>query len=280
VLVAENNILKISDFGLTRAIYKDVAYTQKSKGRLPLKWMAVESIVDRVFTTQSDVWSFGVVLWEICTLGGFPYPTILTEHLLEKLKENYRMERPENCSEDLYSIMMKCWRSDPETRPSFSTLTTEVDRLMTTETPDAHVDLNFDTHDQYWLSVSELGDSDSDDELDIPFQDINTHLEQILFTEGSAKSLGTDKQSLSPTRMPKQCVKEGISRDRLQGHEHSSNKVFQFQGDHATMQNGHSSPASNGFGVHPGVENGRVPINGHPLTAGRYNVNLEYVSAF
>jgi serine/threonine protein kinase len=102
VLVAEGILLKVSDFGLTRAVGKDSTYTQKTCRKLPLKWMALESITDGVFTTYSDVWSFGIVLWEICTLGGFPYPTIPNGRLVRKLHENYRMERPENCSENLY----------------------------------------------------------------------------------------------------------------------------------------------------------------------------------
>jgi serine/threonine protein kinase len=188
VLVAERNLLKISDFGLTRAIYKDAAYTQKTRGRLPLKWMSVESITDRVFTTQSDVWSFGVVLWEICTLGGFPYPTISNEDMLRKLREGYRMHRPENCSEELYSIMLRCWHPEPNRRPSFSVLVTIIDQMMDTQRANLYVDLNFDAHNQYWMSISELGDSDSDAEPEGSFQE--SQLQQISF--------GKDKASYTP----------------------------------------------------------------------------------
>lgn len=119
ILVDEGKQLKITDFGMSRET--EEIYVQKTLGRVPFKWMAIESLVAREFTSASDVWSFGVVLWEISTIGGFiflnlyesynqflytiiggvPYPGISNEQLLPRLKKGYRMERPDNCSSEM-----------------------------------------------------------------------------------------------------------------------------------------------------------------------------------
>ncbi|XP_065568224.1 uncharacterized protein LOC136032049 isoform X2 [Artemia franciscana] len=130
VLVANGNIAKISDFGLTRDIYEEDAYFKRSKGRVPVKWMAPESLADQLYTTKSDVWSFGILLWELCTLGSTPYPGLGPEKLYRLLKSGYRMERPDNCSQELYSIMLHCWKDSPSDRPSFHELALILDRML------------------------------------------------------------------------------------------------------------------------------------------------------
>ncbi|KAK4318588.1 hypothetical protein Pmani_010423 [Petrolisthes manimaculis] len=101
VLLASGRVCKISDFGLTRDVYEGDLYFKRSKGRVPVKWMALESLVDHVYTSKSDVWGFGVLLWELVTLGTPPYPGITPERLFSLLKAGYRMERPDNCSPEL-----------------------------------------------------------------------------------------------------------------------------------------------------------------------------------
>ncbi|KAK2142942.1 hypothetical protein LSH36_895g01037 [Paralvinella palmiformis] len=101
ILVCEGDVIKISDFGLTRDIYENSLYHKSTSGKLPIKWMSIEAMFDQIYTTQSDVWSFGVVLWEIVTLGGSPYPGIHGHELFPLLKEGYRMEQPENCNSQL-----------------------------------------------------------------------------------------------------------------------------------------------------------------------------------
>ncbi|XP_043753903.1 LOW QUALITY PROTEIN: proto-oncogene tyrosine-protein kinase receptor Ret-like [Cervus elaphus] len=130
VLVAEGHRMKISDFGLSRDVYEEDSYVKRSEGRIPVKWMAIESHFDHIDTTQSDVWSFGVLLWEIVTLGGNPYPGIPPERLFNLLKTGYRMERPDNCSEEMYSLMLQCWKREPDKRPVFADISKDLDKMM------------------------------------------------------------------------------------------------------------------------------------------------------
>ncbi|EDO49315.1 predicted protein, partial [Nematostella vectensis] len=130
ILVADDNILKIADFGLARDVHNVDYYRKTTDGRLPVKWMAFEALFDRVYTTQSDVWSFGIVVWEIITFGGTPYPGVPIEKLCMLLNTGYRMERPVNCSKELYEIMRNCWNENPEARPTFTSLVQAFDDLV------------------------------------------------------------------------------------------------------------------------------------------------------
>ncbi|KAM4852664.1 proto-oncogene tyrosine-protein kinase receptor Ret [Thomomys bottae] len=130
ILVAEGRKMKISDFGLSRDVYEEDSYVKRSKGRIPVKWMAIESLFDHIYTTQSDVWSFGILLWEIVTLGGNPYPGIPPERLFNLLKTGHRMERPDNCSEEMYSLMLQCWKQEPDKRPIFADISKDLEKMM------------------------------------------------------------------------------------------------------------------------------------------------------
>ncbi|KAI7805213.1 proto-oncogene tyrosine-protein kinase receptor Ret [Triplophysa rosa] len=130
VLVAEGRKMKISDFGLSRDVYEEDSYVKRSKGRIPVKWMAIESLFDHIYTTQSDVWSFGVLLWEIVTLGGNPYPGIAPERLFNLLKTGYRMEKPENCTDEMYNLMLRCWKQEPDKRSTFSDISKELEKTI------------------------------------------------------------------------------------------------------------------------------------------------------
>ncbi|KAJ9576593.1 hypothetical protein L9F63_025512, partial [Diploptera punctata] len=140
VLLAANKICKISDFGLTRDVYEDDAYLKRSKGRVPVKWMALESLADHMYTSKSDVWSFGVLMWELVTLGASPYPGVAVHNLFHLLKAGYRMEKPDNCSIQLYNIMRSCWYEHPQDRPPFKELTATFERML--EDGVEYLDLN------------------------------------------------------------------------------------------------------------------------------------------
>ncbi|XP_076338931.1 vascular endothelial growth factor receptor 1-like isoform X1 [Tachypleus tridentatus] len=143
ILLSKDNVVKICDFGLAKDCYKNFNYVKKGDGPLPVKWMAIESIRDKVFTIQSDVWSFGVLLWELFTLGGNPYPGIdVDEEFCKKLKNGYRMDKPEFCPSDVYKIMQNCWKEVPTERPDFTTLVDTFGNLLESSVRKYYVELN------------------------------------------------------------------------------------------------------------------------------------------
>ncbi|XP_072505220.1 tyrosine-protein kinase receptor Tie-1 isoform X4 [Notamacropus eugenii] len=127
VLVGENLASKIADFGLSRG---EEVYVKKTMGRLPVRWMAIESLNYSVYTTKSDVWSFGVLLWEIVSLGGTPYCGMTCAELYEKLPQGYRMEQPRNCDDEVYELMRQCWRDRPYERPPFAQISVQLGRML------------------------------------------------------------------------------------------------------------------------------------------------------
>uniref|UniRef100_A0A3P8WKG4 Fibroblast growth factor receptor 2 n=1 Tax=Cynoglossus semilaevis TaxID=244447 RepID=A0A3P8WKG4_CYNSE len=131
VLVTESNVMKIADFGLARDVHNIDYYKKTTNGRLPVKWMAPEALFDRVYTHQSDVWSFGVLMWEIFTLG----------ELFKLLKEGHRMDKPGNCTNELYMMMKDCWHAISSHRPTFKQLVEDLDRILTLNTNEEYLDL-------------------------------------------------------------------------------------------------------------------------------------------
>ncbi|XP_063921825.1 receptor-like tyrosine-protein kinase kin-16 isoform X2 [Zophobas morio] len=123
ILINEYKILKISGFGLSRS----GPYINHKTKKLPLRWMAIEAIVEQKYDSKSDVWSFGVVLWEIGTLGAFPYESVPDSFLQQFLQMGRRLERPEICTNELYELMRLCWARNPEDRPTFRELVEALD---------------------------------------------------------------------------------------------------------------------------------------------------------
>ncbi|XP_031146475.1 tyrosine-protein kinase receptor TYRO3 isoform X2 [Sander lucioperca] len=112
----------VADFGLSKKIYSNNYYRQKVAIRVPIKWMAMESLSESVYTTKSDVWSFGVTMWEIVSRGRTPYPGVPNHELLELLLTGHRLKPPEDCDHKLYEVMQSCWDKRPTHRPGFGEL--------------------------------------------------------------------------------------------------------------------------------------------------------------
>ncbi|KAK5853852.1 hypothetical protein PBY51_014975 [Eleginops maclovinus] len=134
-LAARNCMLRddmtvcVADFGLSKKIYSGDYYRQGRIAKMPVKWIAVESLADRVFTVKSDVWAFGVTMWEIATRGMTPYPGIQNHEIYDYLLEGQRLKQPTDCLDELYEIMYGCWRTDPLDRPFFPQLREMLEKL-------------------------------------------------------------------------------------------------------------------------------------------------------
>uniref|UniRef100_A0A8C4JE17 receptor protein-tyrosine kinase n=1 Tax=Dromaius novaehollandiae TaxID=8790 RepID=A0A8C4JE17_DRONO len=123
ILVTRGKVVKICDFGLARDVMNDSNYIVRGNARLPVKWMAPESLFERTYTMKSDVWSYGILLWEIFSLGVNPYPGIQVDTNFYKLiQSGFKMDRPYYATKDVYYIMQSCWALDSRKRPSFSWL--------------------------------------------------------------------------------------------------------------------------------------------------------------
>ncbi|XP_066267401.1 fibroblast growth factor receptor 2-like [Branchiostoma lanceolatum] len=149
VLVGEDLVVKIADFGLATDVYERGYQRQDAEQKIPVRWMAPERLLrEGRYTSKSDVWSFGVVLYEIAALGDVPYPS-LGSTLLEELRRGHREHRPQGCPWELYNLMLSCWQWDEFSRPGFQQLHLELDRL---------VEINAD------VSYLKLSSASSDDE--------------------------------------------------------------------------------------------------------------------
>ncbi|CAB4040441.1 tyrosine kinase, partial [Paramuricea clavata] len=118
ILLGEDKVLKISDFGLSR----EGTYIKRSNGKIPFRWLSIEAIRERTYSTASDVWAFGVVLWEICTLGDTPYSSVADRDLKDFLLAGKTLEKVDSCADDIYEIMLKCWSHLRKDRPTFTEL--------------------------------------------------------------------------------------------------------------------------------------------------------------
>ncbi|KAK3786751.1 hypothetical protein RRG08_000957 [Elysia crispata] len=123
-------IVKIGDFGLARDIYKNDYYRKEGEGLLPVRWMSPESLVDGFFTTQSDIWAFGILMWEVVTLGQKPYPARNNIEVLHFVRDQGKPERPDNCADEMYALMKECWSFNADDRPSFGSLLESLEQFQ------------------------------------------------------------------------------------------------------------------------------------------------------
>ena len=110
--------------------------------------MAPESLYEHIFTIKGDVWSFGILMWEIVTLGSTPYPGLSTKEVMRKVRDGYRLDKPEHCKREMYNIMYYCWNKEPHERPSFTELVKMLDNLIVSENDYIELD-RFPDHSYY-----------------------------------------------------------------------------------------------------------------------------------
>jgi len=157
VLVSEERVCKVADFGFARDIIVSHVYERKTEGRLPIRWMAPESLYDNIFTTKSDVWSFGILLWEIVTLGSTPYPGMSAQDVMKKVREGFRLEKPEHCRRELFNLMYYCWSAEADARPGFGEIVETLEKLLLTEMDYIELD-RFPEHSYYNLAAATSGE--------------------------------------------------------------------------------------------------------------------------
>uniref|UniRef100_A0A3Q0RLK9 Protein kinase domain-containing protein n=1 Tax=Amphilophus citrinellus TaxID=61819 RepID=A0A3Q0RLK9_AMPCI len=142
-MLDESFTVKVADFGMARDIYDKEYYSIQDHKRvkLPVKWMAIESLQTQKFTTKSDVWSYGILLWELLTRGTNPYPDVDPYDITQYLLKGRRLLQPQYCPDTLYVIMLACWDPDPECRPTFRSLATEVQYILSSLEGEHYINL-------------------------------------------------------------------------------------------------------------------------------------------
>ncbi|XP_005412380.1 PREDICTED: tyrosine-protein kinase receptor UFO isoform X2 [Chinchilla lanigera] len=134
-MLNENMSVCVADFGLSKKIYNGDYYRQGRIAKMPVKWIAIESLADRVYTSKSDVWSFGVTMWEIATRGQTPYPGVENSEIYDYLRQGNRLKQPVDCLDGLYVLMSRCWELNPRDRPSFTELREDLENTLKALSP-------------------------------------------------------------------------------------------------------------------------------------------------
>ncbi|MFT7808276.1 ephrin type-B receptor 1-B-like [Arapaima gigas] len=133
ILVNGNLVCKVSDFGLSRYLQDDTSdptYTSSLGGKIPVRWTAPEAITYRKFTSASDVWSYGIVMWEVMAFGERPYWDMSNQDVINAIEQDYRLPPPMECPTALHQLMLDCWQKERSARPHFSDIVTTLDKLI------------------------------------------------------------------------------------------------------------------------------------------------------
>ncbi|XP_015424694.1 PREDICTED: tyrosine-protein kinase receptor UFO isoform X1 [Myotis davidii] len=163
-MLNENMSVCVADFGLSKKIYNGDYYRQGRIAKMPVKWIAIESLADRVYTSKSDVWSFGVTMWEIATRGQTPYPGVENSEIYDYLRQGNRLKQPVDCLDGLYALMSQCWELNPQDRPSFSQLREDLENTLKTlppaQEPDEILYVNMDEGGSHAEPLGAAGGAD------------------------------------------------------------------------------------------------------------------------
>ncbi|XP_069000968.1 macrophage-stimulating protein receptor-like [Embiotoca jacksoni] len=170
-MLDETFTVKVADFGMARDIYDKEYYSiqDHKRAKLPVKWMAIESLQTQKFTIKSDVWSYGILMWELLTRGASPYPDVDPYDITCYLLKGRRLPQPQFCPDTLYSIMLACWDPEPERRPTFHSLVTEVQHILSSLEGEHYINLkvNYVNLDQPRPYPSLTGSADEAEASDL-----------------------------------------------------------------------------------------------------------------
>uniref|UniRef100_A0A6Q2Z2Y9 Tyrosine-protein kinase receptor TYRO3 n=1 Tax=Esox lucius TaxID=8010 RepID=A0A6Q2Z2Y9_ESOLU len=207
-MLSENLTVCVADFGLSKKIYSGDYYRQGSVSKLPVKWIALESLADNVYTTQSDVWAFGVTMWEIMARGQTPYPGVENSEIYEYLIKGERLKQPLDCRDDIYEIMHSCWSPVPKCRPSFQHLINQLEGLWASLSPRPcsmkeallYVNLESDEGEQ---GAGALGTGEDRSRSAMPWQCMGMEEDEkdwLMVSSGAALAIGGDyRYIISPS---------------------------------------------------------------------------------
>ncbi|KAM7402849.1 hypothetical protein PAMA_003662 [Pampus argenteus] len=235
-MLDENLRVCVADFGLSKKIYSGDYYRQGSVSKLPVKWIALESLADNVYTTQSDVWAFGVTMWEIMTRGQTPYPGVENSEIYEYLIKGERLKKPPDCRDDIYELMHSCWSPVPKCRPSFQHLVVQLEVLCLSLSPTSllkepllYVNLEGDGGEPGRGGVCALGLEEAASSWSVPWQRQAEDEEKdwLMVGSGAALAIGGDyRYIIGPCgATEEEEEEEGESRDTLQEVRDEENDV-------------------------------------------------------